>query len=136
VALNPDASADMPAYQPQTIADGRGNFFAVWSQAWRVEDQARIGVYARRYVPGSGWEVPVATIFADQADAWTSATGALDIAADGNGNATVVWGASDASWAHFFIEAARRHRALVAARRPARRARLRLLRAANGLDSR
>ena len=105
--LNPDAASDLPAYQPKLAADRNGQFFAVWSQAWKTEDQPRIGVYGKRYALGSGWEAAVTTIFADEADVGGNATGALDIAADASGNATAVWGANDATWAHFTIQAAR-----------------------------
>jgi hypothetical protein len=105
--LNPDAASHLPAYQPRIAAAGKGDFFAVWSQAWQAEDQLRIGVYGRHYVFGSGWEAAPTTIFADEADAGSNATGALDIAANAQGNAIAVWGANDATWAHFTIQAAR-----------------------------
>jgi hypothetical protein len=103
--LNPDAGNDMPAYQPRIAADGGGNFFAVWSQAWKTEDQPRIGVFAKRWASDSGWEATT-TIFADKGDAGSNATGALDLAADASGNATAVWGANDDTWSHFTLRAA------------------------------
>jgi hypothetical protein len=107
VLLNPDASGDMPVYAPRIVADGGGNFFAAWTQAWPVTDGTRLGVYGKRYLPGTGWEAAVTTIDADMADAGMSATGALDIAADSQGNATAVWAANDDSWAHMVVRAAR-----------------------------
>lgn len=103
--LNSDAASDMPAYQAKVAADGTGNFFAVWSQAWKMEDQPRIGVFAKRWVSGRGWKT-TATIFADETEAGSNATGTLEIAADASGSATAVWGANDATWAHFTIRTA------------------------------
>lgn len=105
--LNPDAASEFPAYQPRIAADGGGNFFVVWSQGWNAEDQARIGVYGKRWTSGGGWDATTTTIFADATDGGSNATGALDIAADASGNATAVWGANDTVWAHFTIQAAR-----------------------------
>jgi hypothetical protein len=107
VLLNPDIASHGPAYAPKIVADGRGSFFAVWSQASTAAEGARIGVYGKRYLPEAGWEAAVTTIDAEQVDAGMSATGALDIAADASGNATVVWTMSDETWAHMVIEAAR-----------------------------
>jgi hypothetical protein len=104
VALTSDADADLPAYQTKIAADGHGHFFAVWSQAWNTDDATPIGVYGRRYLSGGEWQ-PLTTLYA--ADSGASATGALDIAADDLGNATVVWAGNDALWAHFAIHSAR-----------------------------
>jgi hypothetical protein len=101
--LNPDAPGDMPAYQPKIASDGRGNFFAAWSQTWKIQDDSRIGVYARRYAPGSGWG-SVTSLYAGEDGG--SATGALDLAA-GAGNATAVWVGNDALWSQLGIHAAR-----------------------------
>jgi hypothetical protein len=104
VVLTSDVDADLPAYQTKIAADGQGHFFAIWSQAWKIEDATQIGVYGRRYLSAGGWE-PLTTLYAG--DDGASATGALDIAADDNGNATVVWAGNDALWAHSTIHSAR-----------------------------
>ena len=98
-------TSDMPASSPQIVADSMGNFLAVWAQAWKTVNGERDGIYANRYVAGTGWGTAV-TVYADTTNGDVSAN-PPQIAADPNGNAVAVWSVYDWSWNHDSVRASR-----------------------------
>ncbi|MDQ8021558.1 MAG: hypothetical protein REI94_06935 [Moraxellaceae bacterium] len=62
--------------------DGQGNAFAVWTQ---ISTGSQWSVFASRYVPASGWSAP------QRIDSAATSAQRPQVAADGSGNALVVW---------------------------------------------
>ena len=96
----------MPADAPQIAADSRGNFIAVWRQAWKVVNGNNYGIYASRYVAGTGWGAP-AVVYVETQNSSVSANADVQIAVDPNGNAVAVWSVYDWSWNHTSVRANR-----------------------------
>ena len=99
-------ASEMPADSPQIVADSNGNFIAVWRQAWKLVNGDRYGIYANRYVAGTGWGTAT-TVYVDTTRGDVTANGDPKIAVDLNGNAVVVWSVYDWSWNHTSVRANR-----------------------------
>ena len=74
------------AANPQVSVAADGNAMAVWQQS----DGLRTNIWANRYTAASGWDGAMLIEHDDAGDAT-----APQVAADGNGNAVVVWAQSD-----------------------------------------
>jgi hypothetical protein len=98
-------TSDLPAASPQVAFDPNGNAIAVWRQAWKTVNGERYGIYANRYVAGTGWGTAIA-VYADTRRDYVS-TNDPYIAMDSNGSAMVVWSLYDWSWNHMSVMASR-----------------------------
>ncbi len=69
------------AFDPQISVDSSGNALVVWHQY----DESSYGIYANRYVAGSGWGI------AEVIDTGTGNAYSPQISVDSSGNAIAVW---------------------------------------------
>ncbi|MEC5399895.1 hypothetical protein [Uliginosibacterium sp. H1] len=111
VAVDCVAGSPARAWQPGTLVDnlassvdamdvafdGQGNAVAVWTQ---ISSGSQWSVFASRYVPASGWSTP------QRIDSAATSAQRPRVAADGSGNALVVWHQSNgthmAVWSNRF----------------------------------
>ncbi len=92
-----DAGVSPDAFTPQIAATGQGDAMAVWSQG----DGTRYAVWASRYTMNVGWDTAI-RIDTGHGDALRP-----QLAADGQGNAIVVWeqwdGPRPTIWANRYL---------------------------------
>ena len=85
---------------PDVAVDTAGNATAVWSQS----DGTRYGVWANRFIPGTGWATAQLIETDDTANGGPPRP---QVAVDGTGNAVAVWSQYDGSrynaWANHFV---------------------------------
>jgi len=89
------------AYTPQIAFDSAGNAIAVWQQ-YDGASELRYNIWAKRFVPGTGWGIPTLLETDNMVDASDPR-----IAVAPNGNGIAVWeqydGISDGIWMNRYV---------------------------------